>query len=384
MHGKGTLNLKDGRIAEGTFKKGKLHGIITISKDDISYSCQFIEGKKVVEEDKKDDKQLSTFFISSAFDSKNVKDDLATMQHPMFTLSTRKDTRIIKYETNSKNERKTVYIKPSVDGLPTIFDKDILIFCLSVLMQEKNKGNKISKTIRLTAHDLLKSTGRDTGGRAYNLLKQSLDRLASVYIKTDIETNDTRVEEGFHVLDGWSVIENKNERMDKIQITVSDWFFNSVTGSQVLSINPKYYELRKPLEKRLYEIARKFCGNQIKFSIGFEKLFELSGSADKSKKSFKQKLLKVINDNELPDYYVYFDNSNEKITFFNRNKQEAIEGIRGNILDNLKKIIKEAKTGWDLNNLILEFKLYCDQKGDPKDYYGALTGFVKNKIKNPA
>ena len=133
------------------------------------------------------------------------------------------------------------------------------------------------------------------------------------------------------------MIENKNERMEKIEITVSDWFFNSVAGSQVLSINPKYYELRKPLEKRLYEIARKFCGNQIKFSIGFEKLFELSGSADKSKKSFKQKLVRVISNNKLPDYYVYFDNSNEKITFFNRNKQEAIEGIRGNILDNLKR-----------------------------------------------
>ena len=116
------------------------------------------------------------------------------MQHPMFTLSTRKDTRIIKYETNSKNERKTVYIKPSVDGLPTIFDKDILIFCLSVLMQEKNKGNKISKTIRLTAHDLLKATGRSTGGSNYNQLQKSLDRLHGVSIKTDIETNDTRVE----------------------------------------------------------------------------------------------------------------------------------------------------------------------------------------------
>ena len=63
MHGKGTLNLKDGRIVEGDFKEGKLHGIITISKDDISYSCQFIEGKKVIEEDKKDDKQLSTFYF---------------------------------------------------------------------------------------------------------------------------------------------------------------------------------------------------------------------------------------------------------------------------------------------------------------------------------
>jgi len=383
MHGKGTLNLEDGRIATGTFKEGRLHGIITIkTTSDITYSSEYNNGKRVKEEENKDDEnQLKTFFISSIFDPKNTKDDMVTMQHPMFTLSTKKDTRIIKYETTSKNEKKIVYIKPSVDGLPTIFDKDILIFCLSILTQEKNKGKKISKTIRLTAHELLVATGRATGGSNYKQLKQSLDRLHGVSIKTDVETNKTRIAKAFHVLDSWEIIENKNERMDKIEITVSDWFFNSVIGSQILSINPKYYELRKPLEKRLYEIARKFCGKQIKFSIGFEKLFELSGSTDASKRSFKQKLLRLINNSELPDYYIYFDKEKSQITFFNKNNNKAIDGIRGKTLDNLKQMVKDSKTGWDFTVLLSEFNLFCEQKGEPENFYGALTEFVKKKIK---
>src|ERR1700742_4240189 len=58
------------------------------------------------------------------------KDDMASREHPIFSLATKPDTRILRYE----HRNVTVEIAPSVRGLATIYDKDILIYCISQLM----------------------------------------------------------------------------------------------------------------------------------------------------------------------------------------------------------------------------------------------------------
>ena len=82
------------------------------------------------------------------------KDDMASMEHPLFTLATRPDRRILRYEHGSA----TIEITPSVKGLATIHDKDILIYCISQLMAAVNAGKPTARTLTLTAHDLLKAT----------------------------------------------------------------------------------------------------------------------------------------------------------------------------------------------------------------------------------
>jgi hypothetical protein len=53
------------------------------------------------------------------------KDDMASMEHPIFSLATNADTRVLRYE----HRNVVVEIAPSVKGLATIHDKDILIYC---------------------------------------------------------------------------------------------------------------------------------------------------------------------------------------------------------------------------------------------------------------
>jgi hypothetical protein len=50
-----------------------------------------------------------------------------------FSLATKADTRILRYE----HRNVVVEIAPSVRGLATIHDKDILIYCISQLMAKK-------------------------------------------------------------------------------------------------------------------------------------------------------------------------------------------------------------------------------------------------------
>ena len=64
------------------------------------------------------------FFLCDIFDA-IPKDDLVTMEHPIFSLSTRPDRRILRYAHNDVQ----IEVTPSVKGLATIHDKDILIYC---------------------------------------------------------------------------------------------------------------------------------------------------------------------------------------------------------------------------------------------------------------
>ena len=93
----------------------------------------------------------------------------------MFSLSKTPDRHIRHYEHNGIS----VTIAPSAYGLANIWDKDILLYCISMLTEALNQGREISRNVRLTAYNLLVSTNRTTGGRSYDELKSALERLRS-------------------------------------------------------------------------------------------------------------------------------------------------------------------------------------------------------------
>jgi plasmid replication initiation protein len=115
------------------------------------------------------------FFVCDLFDAA-PKGDMASMEHPVFSLSTKPDYRVRRYEHNGSY----VEIKPSADGLATIHDRDILIYCISQLIRALNNGREISSVVRFRAHDLLKATNRVTSGEGYAGLKAALERLGRV------------------------------------------------------------------------------------------------------------------------------------------------------------------------------------------------------------
>jgi plasmid replication initiation protein len=120
------------------------------------------------------------------------KDDTASMEHPLFSLATKPDMRHLEYHGGGTKLK----IIPSGLGLPTIFDKDILIFCISQLMQKKNRGEKIGKRVRFSARELLIATNRPTNNLGYNRLEQAFQRLIGTTFTTNIRTGgkiETRI-----------------------------------------------------------------------------------------------------------------------------------------------------------------------------------------------
>ncbi len=193
------------------------------------------------------------------------KDDMASMEHPLFTLATRPDRRILRYEHGPA----MIEVTPSVKGLATIHDKDVLIYCISQLMAAVNAGRAVAPTLHLKAHDLMAATGRETSGDGYRRLREALERLSGTRIVTNIETGGIESTRGFGLIDGWEILRKaRGGRMILVTVTLSDWIFRSVLSRSVLTLHRDYFRLRKPLERRVYEIARKHCGRQAEWKIG--------------------------------------------------------------------------------------------------------------------
>lgn len=265
------------------------------------------------------------FFVADIFDA-SPKDERNSMEHPFFALRVG-DMKERHYE--HKGYR--VDVLPGYHGLATIHDKDIWIYCISQLVEAMNREREdIKRTVRFTAYDFLVSTNRDTSGRAYERMADALNRLQSTTIHTNIETNEYREKAGFSLIDSWKVIERSrdDERMVAVEVTLPDWLFRSVQSMQVLTLSRDYFRLRKALDRRVYELARKYCGNQSKWSVSMEVLHKKTGSTSPLKK-FRFDMKSLVQSNDLPDYRVLFDENTDMVTFYSR----GVKGTKTQIGD---------------------------------------------------
>ena len=87
------------------------------------------------------------------------------------------------------------------------------------------------------------------------------------------------------------------------EIEIGEWIFNRIRRKSVLTLHRDYFRLRKPIERRVYEIARKMCGSQTSFEIGLNKLLKRTGARTKLKR-FRHTLKEIATHNHLPDYLV--------------------------------------------------------------------------------
>lgn len=265
------------------------------------------------------------FFVCDMLDAA-PKDDLGSMEHPMFSLATKRDMRIRRYEHNGNS----VTIAPGAYGMATIWDKDILIYCASQITEALNRDRPISRTVRVTAFDLLVATNRGTDGRYYEMLRAALARLAGTQITTNIATSGARVREGFGLIDSWRIVEKdpNDERMIAMEITLSEWFFRAVVAREVLTVSRDYFRLRGGLERRMYEIARKHCGSQPVWTVGLTVLHKKSGSSAPLKR-FRLNIKEIAKTDHMPDYRIVYVEDGDLVRIYARSPQDALAENRG-------------------------------------------------------
>lgn len=316
------------------------------------------------------------FFVCDIFDA-IPKDDLATMEHPVFSLATRPDRRILNYAHNGVE----VTVVPSMRGLATIHDKDILIFCISQLMAALNAGRAVSRTVTLKAHDLLVATNRETSGDAYRRLREAFERLAGTRITTNLETGGQEVTTGFGLIEGWEIVRRtRGGRMVSVSVTLSDWLYRAVLSKTVLTLSRDYFRLRKPLERRIYEIARKHCGRQPAWRVSVELLLKKSGSSS-PRRVFRRMLRDMIAADHLPDYEMA-EEPGDMIRFALRDAM--VEGPAAPPLS--PRALEQARTllpGADVYALEADWRGFWAASGRPRlrSADAAFLGFVRARAR---
>ena len=136
-------------------------------------------------------------------------------------------------------------------------------------MAKINAGEDVTKRVRINSSDLLRFTNRGVSGRDYMALKDALERVRGTTITTNIRTGDEEQIDTFGLIESSSLRRKfgLDGRLLWCDITLSDWVFNAIKANEVLTLHRDYFRLRKPLERRIYEVARKHCGQQSSWKI---------------------------------------------------------------------------------------------------------------------
>lgn len=302
------------------------------------------------------------FFTCDVFDAL-PKDDLASMEHPLFSLATKPDLTILTYAHNEVE----IEVIPSVKGRATIHDKDILIYCTSQIMAGLNAGRPVAREVHLRAHDLLLATNRETSGDAYRRLCDAFERLAGTRITTNLVQGEHEVTRGFGLIEDWEIVrKTRGGRMVQVRVTLSKWLYSAILAKSVLTLNRGYFHLRRPLERRLYELARKHCGHQPEWRISLEVLQKKAGSTS-PRRVFRSMLRDVIAEGNIPDYELRLDEGDLLWVTPQRLVEPVLPGSGLPPLDEATLEAGRARApGWDIHALEAEWRGVWARSGRPR------------------
>lgn len=302
-----------------------------------------------------------------------LKDDLASMEHPFYSLSKKPDRETRRYEHNGN----WIEFRPSVKGLPTIYDKDLIIYGVSQLCAAIDEGQAVPEWIEIDPYAYMIFTERGTGGRDYDALADSLDRLHGTNFRTNVVADGIRMDEWFGVIDGARIdTDDKTGKVQKIQIKFSEMVRRSVRSRKLLTLHPDYFRLTRPIDRRIYELARKHCGQQSTWSCYLKTLWKKSGSKSPLFE-FRRMLKPTLANAAFPDYSLHLDPETDKVHFFNRNTMpldKDIAEVRGrkdaqDILARLNPDINEKArkiaAGWDMHFVRDSFAAWWVKIGKP-------------------
>lgn len=305
-----------------------------------------------------------------------LKDVMSQMEHPFYSLSKKPETTIRRYEHNGN----WLEITPSVKGLATIYDKDILIYCISQIMAKLKNGEPVSQRVRINSRDLLIFTNRGTAGKDYMALCEAIDRLSGTRISTNIRTGEEEQRDTFGLIDAASIRRKHglDGRLLWCEVKLSEWVFNAIRAQEVLTLHRDYFRLRKPIERRVYEIARKHCGRQESWTIGLELLLKKSGSKS-SLKEFRRSIRHLADHGHLPDYHVTFCEEADTVIFTNRGTMLEAQPLPPASVPALAPdTYHEARLvapGWDVHALEREWRGWITEPPLKPD--AAFLGFCK-------
>ena len=170
----------------------------------------------------------------------------------------------------------------------------------------------------------------------------------------------------FSLIDRYKVVrKTRDGRMQDVEITLSDWVFNAIAATEVLTLNRRYFQLARPLERRLYEIARKHCGDKDEWVIRLETLHVKTGSQStlrEFRRLFKAVIEDDLNHDHMPTYrFILGDDDRVRIQPKEKTPALLAHGAL-QVSGDARLDSKTLAPGWDTDFLLQEWRSWVASK----------------------
>lgn len=246
----------------------------------------------------------------------SINGQIDLMAYPFFGLSKTPSKRAIKFVEGAVS----VEVRPSEQGVATIYDKEILIYLASLAIERLERGETFDGVLTFTAYDFFKLAGlAGASGKNYQRLAASLDRLQGTQVRTTIETGGVNIDGWFSWISEAQVIFSRDAKGQKraraFRVRITDWLVRAIVADgTVLSYDPSYFAL-SAIERRVYEIARAGCAQmgseERPVVMGLNLLRQRVGVTSPLKK-FRQLMAQIVEKDDLPAYRVRFVETDAK------------------------------------------------------------------------
>ena len=311
------------------------------------------------------------FFVHDLIDYA-PKDSAEMMERPFFSISKRKRNKPISYESPDGKLWIKVNANP-VYGMATIWDADILIWCISRIVQQRDAGkNDLRPVIHTTPYELLKGIARGTSGQDYTELLRAIKRLRTTEVETNIRAGRRRFT-AFHYLgdiEGEGEGAEDPEQLKSLTLRVPDWLLDGILSGNILTLDREYFLLTGGIERAIYRVARKHAGSQAHgWTCKMTTLHQKTGSESVLKK-FTFRIREMCRDDDLPRYAMTLTTTQDgspAVHFVDRSfaAHEAKSKRAG---EGERRIRDDGRTAW------------IDAGRDPRDFDSAWTAWVQKGL----
>jgi plasmid replication initiation protein len=225
--------------------------------------------------------------------------------------------------------------------------------------------------------------------------------MAQLTTRPNIETGDEKSTQNFGLIE-WYDYNRKGsgfaERLRHLDIKLSDWLFRAIDAAEVLPISRDYFRLRRPLDRRVYEIGRKHCGSQAQWRVSVDKLQRRTGSKQE-RKHFAAHLRGMVQTNHLPGYALTLEQ--DHVVFWRREEgrvkapvvtasavaETAATGMSaGRVMISSVAIeqLSDVAPGWDKYALESMYIAWAKDKDVARDEDARFLGWARSFTKGRA
>jgi len=204
-----------------------------------------------------------------------------------------------------------IQFSPSPNGLPTIRDFDVLIYCSTWIANAALDGRDgdVGSTYEFEVEDFYAFAGRQRGGDRENAFIQGLERLAGSTVTTN--TRPIGLENyAFNYIEKFETVRDDAGNLKSVIIKVPHTFYCMAHNEFFDKIHADYFTL-PPVRRLIYLFLKQYRFE--KLSLSFAKLHAVTGATSPLRK-FMPAIQDLV-DKQLPEFTVEKDKGREALSF---------------------------------------------------------------------